>query len=147
MSNSFLDSDTLNQAFDRYERMKMLEKLGSVAEDRYFRNPLDEEEQKLSILQKKKSLGLPMDSSDYEDATNNDKSFFSTIAPSLKKRGIQAIPGPSPFDGVKHDPVFKVATFVDRLLPSVEKSSTKISKGAYYGGAKLPGLARYFLNL
>lgn len=150
MSSSFLDQESINTIFDRYERMKLMEKIGSFAEDRYFKNPKDEEEQNLNISLKRKMLGLPIDSGDYEDATNEGRSFYSKVAPSLAKHGIQAIPGPSLLSGVKHppiEPVYKVATFVDSLLPSVRKSSTKIAKDSFYGAGKLPRIASYFLNL
>ena len=149
MSNPLLDQESINTIFDRYEKMKLLEKLGGVVEDRYFRNPLDEEDKKLSILTKKKMLGLPIDSEDYEDATNTGESFYSQVAPSLAKHGIQAIPGPSFMSGAKHppvEPIYQVASFVEDLLPSVRKSSTKIAKGSYYGAGKLPRLASIFLH-
>lgn len=97
MENSDIGS-AMRDAMYNYQRLKMMD----IVSDRALqfaqnrsRNKMDEELAALSIIEKKRALGLPETSSDYERAVNDDKNFYSMLAPSLGKRGIQAIPGPT----------------------------------------------------
>lgn len=121
-------SPLVDKAFDRYERMQMMNKIGNFVQSRFLADPLDSEDRHLSIALKKRALGLPIDSDDYEDATNNEKSFYSQIMPSGVKHGMQSIPGPGFLSGNKSQPIepfYKVANAGDELLPSMLKTSTK----------------------
>ncbi len=81
---------------------------------------LQRQDLELSIMQKKKGLGLPTSSEDYEDLTN-EGNFHQLLAMKLAKRGLNAIPDPIPSVSPRQ-PFFKVATAVEDLLPSLGKS-------------------------
>ena len=98
------NSDLLDAALKKYQQTELLKGLEQAFEHRYMRDPLEIEERKLSILTKKRQLGLPVSDSDYEDATNENESFYSHIMPGLRRRAFQAIPEPN-FLGAKKPPV------------------------------------------
>lgn len=121
--------DALSQAMMNYHKLKMLD----IVSDRGLQylqnrkaNELAEEERALSILEKKRRLGLPETSEDYERATNEGKSFYSMIAPSLGKRGLQAIPGPFSFGRKANHPSLmpkpspSIAVSASDLIPSLK---------------------------
>ncbi len=95
-------------------------------------NRLRHQDLELSIVQRKRSLGLPVSSDEYNEAANEPQSFFSLMAPSMTKRALSSIPGTVP----KSQPFFKVATAVEDLLPSIGKSSK-------YGASKYGSISRF----
>lgn len=136
MDNSEIGS-VLHEAMQNYQRMKLLD----LASDRGLQflqgrkaSKLEEEERALSILEKKRHLGLPETSEDYERATNEGKSFYSMLAPSLGRRGIQAIPGPDPLNRVPHvtpKTAESIAISASDLLPFLKAIP---NFGGRYGG-------------
>ena len=113
MENSDIGA-ALRDAMYNYQKLKMMD----IASDRGLqylqnrnRNKMDEELAALSIIEKKRALGLPETSDDYERAVNDDKNFYSMLAPSIGKRGLQAIPGPTLL-GRKIQPAVKAADSV-----------------------------------
>ena len=127
--NSNVDLDELLKHYYHY---RLAQDVGDRALDfvtNRSKNKLDEKEKLLSIMQKQRELGLPMDSDDYEDATNNGKSFYSQIMNSTGKRVLQAIPGPRALDHTPR-PFFRIAEAVTDELPSV---INKTKSGGKYG--------------
>ncbi len=122
-----MDKDLINLAFDRYEKMKLLDKLGNMALSRVSgEHDRDLELKKLDILTKKRMLGLPISSQDYEDAVNEDIPFYAKLAPGLSRRAFQQIP--EPFSLAPH---YKVAHSIADMLPSNVNTLTKA--GSKYG--------------
>jgi hypothetical protein len=134
-------SEALKDAMLNYQKLKMLD----IASDRGLQylqnrnsNKMLEEERALSILEKKRRLGLPETSEDYERATNEGKSFYSMIAPSLGKRGIQAIPGPFSLGRKANHPSLlskpspSIAVSASDLIPSLKLLQNL--GGLRYGG-------------
>lgn len=102
-----MDIDT-DKLIDVYKKERLMSTVSDYLMNRTNRN-LDEEEKRLSIMEHKMRLGLPMSDDDYEEATNEGKSFFSRIAPSGAKSAMQAIPRPGFLDGKSSNSFFKIA--------------------------------------
>lgn len=128
-----MDKDLLNEAFDRYEKMKFLDRIGNLVLPRLTGDhDMDVESRKLDIMLKKRMLG--MDSSqEYEDSINgNGRSFWAQMAPSFAIRGLDAISEPSLI------PKYKVAHSIADMLPSNVSNITKA--GSKYGAGISRGL-------
>lgn len=133
--------DALSQAMMNYQRLKMLDIVSDrglqYLQNRHSNKMLDEE-RALSILEKKRRLGLPETSEDYERATNEGKSFYSMLAPSLGKRGLQAIPGPKFLErklshpSLMPKPSPSIAVSASDLIPSLKLLQNL--GGLRYGG-------------
>lgn len=85
-------------------------------------------ELQLAIMEKKRRLGLPVSGDDYQDASNNDQSFYSRMKPTLAAHALQAIPGPSTMQHVPQIPFFKVAHAIEDAIPLSAKQG-----GSFYG--------------
>lgn len=109
------DIRSLMREYQRDQAMKeaALYVLGSSNRD------LDVQQKRLSILEQKQRLGMPISDDDYEEATNEGKSFYSRVAPSAGKYGLQAIPNPKFMEPHKAGKFFKVAHGVQGELPSM----------------------------
>ena len=132
MNETMINDALIESALRKYYKYKAYEFAGDKAIDKVLGNEdrdLGRKEKMLSIMQKQRELGLPMDSSDYEDATNGDKSFYSQIMNSTGKRVLQAIPGPRLLDP-KPQPFFRIAEAITDELPSMKQSK---SIGGKYG--------------
>ena len=103
---------------------------------------LDRTEKRLSIIEHKRRLGLPVSDDDYEEANNEGKSFFSRIAPSAGKEGLQAIPSPNFLKGKHEGPFFKFAESPRASLPSMLFG--KSLGAAKHGYGKSSVLSRLF---
>lgn len=135
-----MDENLLNLAFDRYQRMRMMDKIGNFALDRYTGDSqLDRQEKMLSILAKKRMLGIPDSSDEYEDSINGSSSLWSSIGPSLGNKALSKIP--EPFSLTPH---YKVAHSVADMLPS---SLSNIAKAGSKYGSRLGALGRAALYL
>jgi hypothetical protein len=143
-SNEF--SQALRDSFANYQKLKMLD----ILSDRGLQylqgrnsNRLLEEERTLNIMARKRQLGLPNTTSEYERLTNDGPSFVDRLMPSMQKRALEAIPGPS-FLPRKPE---TIAHFLSDLLPSRQTqqvfSFAKNLGGNRYGRA-VSALGRAF---
>lgn len=95
---------------------------------------LEDKERMLSIMEKKRRLGLPESDADYEQAVNEDKPFYAAAQNSVGKRVLQAIPGPNLLE---HKPqgFFQIARNAADALPSMNNSMQSLHLGSNkYGG-------------
>jgi hypothetical protein len=110
-----IDIDKLIHEYRKEQAMKEVARYLMSRED----NTLDRTEKRLSIIEHKRRLGLPVSDDDYEEATNEGKSFFSRIAPSAGKEGLQAIPRPGFMTGKSNGAIFKFAESPRATIPSM----------------------------
>lgn len=97
------------------------------------RRNLEDKERMLSIMEKKRKLGLPESDADYEQAVNEDKPFYAPAQNSVGKRVLQAIPGPNLLE---HKPqgFFQIARNAADALPSFNSSQSLHLGSNKYGG-------------
>lgn len=126
-----MQRDVTNNLVNAYYKHRFVEYLGDLYLTKN-RRALEDKERMLNIMAKQRSLGIPMETEDYEQAVNEDKPFYSQLMRSGSKRALQAIPSPSFLTGEKHTPFFKIAESVASELPSFKKIP---SKGAKYAGS------------
>lgn len=134
-----MDTD-IDKLIYEYKKMKAIEAAEGFLMNRTGRN-LDETEKRLSIIERKRRLGLPVSDDDYEEATNEGKSFYSRVAPSAGKYGLQAIPNPKFLDPGGHGAFFKVAHQAERKLPSMLFG---LPIGAAKHGKPISGIGKFF---
>jgi hypothetical protein len=113
----FADAD-LKQKIEQFG----VHKAGDIAVDAMWETEderLDHENKQLDAYIKRKSLGLPMDSQDLEDAMNDDMSFRSKgVLAAFGRKASQMIP----------DPSFLKPKLSGNLPPTFFKIGTKVGE-------------------
>lgn len=62
---------------------------------------LDLQDRRLSVMMRRRALGLPMDSDDLEAANNSDTPFMTQMTTLAGNRALQAIPSPGLLQGAE----------------------------------------------
>lgn len=133
------DPDQMVRSYFKY---RALEKAGDSVWDKLFGEAdLTHEKDELDIMLRKRQLGLPYDTKDFDEATNDDKDFVSRATALSGRQYLQGIPGETAekpvfkfarlvTDSPTKTPTFKVAELLADALPSVGNAS---KSGSTYG--------------
>jgi hypothetical protein len=90
--------DSLQGVLNSYHKYKFMEFVTDKGLDHFqnrSRRRQEDQERALNILARKRQLGIPDSSKDYEELTNHGPSIVDRLMPSMQKRAFDAIPGPS----------------------------------------------------
>ncbi len=128
------NEDIADKLINAYYRSKALD-TGMDYVTNHGDNKLRHQDLELSILERKRALGLPISSDDYQEAANTRGGITDQLFPVALNRGLAAIPGAIE---PKHQPFFKVAHSIEDLLPSIGKTTQY--------GAKANGSISRFLS-
>lgn len=127
----------INKGLGTFYRAKFAHDIADRAINRFFptqREELQDEDMRLSIAQRKRAMGIPLDDEDYQYAVNNEIPF-KTMAPTLFGPEVeQLIPSPG---------FLKNTARVARPNRSILRTVFQASSGATNDGSTLRTIAKY----
>jgi ethanolamine utilization cobalamin adenosyltransferase len=133
-----MDSELLKTYF----RLKGLESGADVLQSKFFpstRSVLEERDLRLSITQRKRALGLPTSSDDYNQERSGLDKFFTHTVRQSSKHGLEALkPKYIPFSKAP-TPLFDVAKGIGNTLLSTGRNIPTVRGGRYatiFGGLR-----------
>lgn len=127
-----MDNQMIDHALNQYFKKQALYDVGEKKLGEWFGTPgLQEQELRLSIMQKRKELGLPLNDDMYEKVLNDEDVGF------LEKKGVQAafggMAGKALYDSYNRSMASNAGNFVDTVTGQLGKGSHSSLRGLLTG--------------